>query len=129
MILNLSDISDEPLQHQIIRQIRAQILSGELPPNSPLPSIRKLAGKENISVITVQRAYESLLNENLICVRRGKGFYTMHISSDEKEKRAENRLTVNLEQIYKISLSEGLSENSILNISQNVLKNIILRKE
>ena len=56
MILNLSDLSDEPLHAQVSRQIRAKILSGNLDGGDALPSIRGLAKEQRVSVITVQRA-------------------------------------------------------------------------
>ena len=43
MILNLTDLSDEPLQSQIYRQIRAMILADDLKAGDILPSIRALA--------------------------------------------------------------------------------------
>ena len=43
MILNLTDLSGEPLQRQIYRQIRAMILAGDLKAAEMLPSIRRLA--------------------------------------------------------------------------------------
>ena len=60
MILNLSELSDEPLHAQISRQIRAKILSEDLSGDEPIPSIRGLAREQRVSVITVQRAYEDL---------------------------------------------------------------------
>ena len=66
MLLNLTDLSDEPLQSQIARQIRAKILAGEVPAGQVLPSIRGLAKEQRVSVITVQRGYEALEREGLI---------------------------------------------------------------
>ena len=56
MILNLSELSAEPLHAQVSGQIRAKILSNTLTSGDPLPSIRVLAKEQRISVITVQRA-------------------------------------------------------------------------
>ena len=88
MLLNLTDISNEPLQGQIVRQIRAKILAGELEPHTHLPSIRKLASSQHISVITVQRAYETLEREGLIHSRRGKGFFVSELSKDKRKDLA-----------------------------------------
>ena len=60
MILNLSELSDEPLHAQVSRQIRAKILSKDMTGGDPLPSIRSLAREQRVSVITVQRAYDDL---------------------------------------------------------------------
>ena len=70
MILSLTDLSDESLQSQIARQIRAKVLAGDLGAEDVLPSIRGLAREQRISVITVQRAYEALERDGLIHSRR-----------------------------------------------------------
>ena len=74
MPLHVTDLSPEPLYLQISQQLRAQILIGELEAGMALPSIRGLAKEYNVSVITVQRAYEDLLREGLLSARQGKGF-------------------------------------------------------
>ncbi len=115
MILNLTDLSDEPLQGQISRQIRAKILVGELPAGTSLPSIRALAREQHVSVITVQRAYEHLMHESLIHSRRGKGFFVSELPSDEKKKMAIQRFSDKIEPIIKVALAEGLQPKEIRN--------------
>ena len=75
MLLHLSELSAEPMQNQIARQIRASILAGTLREGEALPSIRALARDVKVSVITVQRAYATLETEGVIRSRRGKGFF------------------------------------------------------
>ncbi|MDH4066740.1 MAG: GntR family transcriptional regulator, partial [Acidobacteriota bacterium] len=70
MILNLSELSDEPLYAQISRQIRAKILSEDLTGDEAIPSIRSLAKEQRVSVITIQRAYDDLEREGLLLSRR-----------------------------------------------------------
>lgn len=113
MILNLSDLSDEPLQSQIYRQIRAMILAGDLKAREMLPSIRALAREERVSVITVQRGYEILERENLIISRRGKGFFVSEIHDLEKKNIAENRFKEKIGPIVDLAKSEGLSLEEI----------------
>ena len=122
MLLNLTDLSDEPLQSQIIRQIRAKILAGELSAGDALPSIRRLAREQHISVITVQRAYESLEREGLIYSRRGKGFFVSEIKDKEKKKMARERMRENLMPQINISLAEGLSEHDVTEVVNLILK-------
>ena len=113
MLLHLTDLSDEPLQGQIVRQIRAKILAGELAADADLPSIRKLAREQHISVITVQRAYEVLENEGLIYSRRGKGFFVTEISDNKKKRMAKDRLWEILDPRIKAALAEGLRKEEI----------------
>ena len=91
VILNLSELSDEPLHAQISRQIRAKILSQDLAGDDALPSIRGLAKEQRVSVITVQRAYEDLEREGLVRSRRGKGFWVAPIPEGRKQTMAKER--------------------------------------
>jgi len=91
MKILLSNASSAPIYEQILRQIRAQILSGDLPEGSPLPSIRKLAQTLQISVITTKRAYDELEREGLIDTVGGKGTFVASPNAEflrEKHVRA-----------------------------------------
>ena len=122
MLLNLTDISSEPLQSQIIRQIRAKILGGELSANETLPSIRVLANEQRVSVITVQRAYEHLEREGLIHSRRGKGFFVSPIDENTKKEMAMQRFIDKIEPILRTALDEGVSAADILSAIKSFLK-------
>jgi GntR family transcriptional regulator len=52
-----------PPYQQVVEQIRAAIERGELPPESPLPTVRQLAGDLGIAPNTVARAYSELQSE------------------------------------------------------------------
>ena len=122
MLLNLTDLSDEPLQSQIIRQIRAKILAGELKAESSLPSIRALARNQHVSVITVQRAYEHLMREELIHSRRGKGFFVSTLEQAKKKGMAKNRLLESLERPVVDALAEGMTADEILAAIATILR-------
>jgi GntR family transcriptional regulator len=124
MLLHLTDLSDEPLQGQIVRQVRAKVLAGELDPGTDLPSIRKLARDHHVSVITVQRAYESLENEGLIHSRRGKGFFVTELSDETKKRMARERLREVLAPIVKAALAEGLGKKEIEKMIGEILQDV-----
>ena len=121
MLLNLTDISDEPLQSQIIRQIRAKILAGKLEAGTGIPSIRTLAKNQKVSVITVQRAYESLMREGLIHSRRGKGFFVSELKDKDKTKIAKQRMFETLQRPLLTGAAEGLEKKDILLIVEEIL--------
>jgi GntR family transcriptional regulator len=122
MLLMLSDLSSEPLQSQIVRQIRASILGGQLEAGLSLPSIRALATEQHVSVITVQRAYEHLEREGLIHSRRGKGFFVSELRDREKKDMATERLAESIRTHIKAALSEGLRPQDVKAIVELVLK-------
>jgi GntR family transcriptional regulator len=121
MLLNLTDVSDEPLQSQITRQIRAKILAGDLAAGEILPSIRALARESRVSVITVQRGYEDLEREGLIHSRRGKGFFVSELRDAKKKQMARERLTETVEPAVKAAFSEGLAPSEVWQAVRAVL--------
>lgn len=108
MILNLSELSDEPLHAQISRQIRAKILSDDMAGGDALPSIRGLAREQRVSVITVQRAYDDLDRDGLVRSRRGKGFWVAPIPKGRRHTMAEERFVDALEELVAHAAAEGL---------------------
>lgn len=89
MRIVISNSSPDPIYEQIVRQIKAQILSGELAEGAPLPSIRKLALELQISVITSKRAYDELEREGFIDTVGGKGTF---VAAQNPEFMREKRM-------------------------------------
>ena len=121
MLLNLTDLSDEPLQSQIFRQIRARVLNGELEAGQMLPSIRSLAQDQKVSVVTVQRAYESLERGSLIHSRRGKGFFVSELARQQRKEIAMHGLVEKLRPLLQAVRGEGMSRAEILAAVQALL--------
>jgi GntR family transcriptional regulator len=122
VILNLSDLSDEPLHAQISRQIRAKILSGDLDGGDGLPSIRGMAKGQRVSVITVQRAYDDLERDGLVQSRRGKGFWVAPLPNGRKNTMAEERFADALKKLVGHSAAEGLRKADMRRILDQLLK-------
>lgn len=66
MILNLTELSSEPLHSQISRQLRARILAGGVEEGTELPPVHAFARRQRVSAISVQRAYQDLIAEGLL---------------------------------------------------------------
>ncbi len=91
MRILISNSSPDPIYEQIARQIRGQIISGELAEGTPLPSIRKLAQDLQISVITTKRAYDELEHEGFLDSVGGKGTF---VAAQNEEFLREKRMKV-----------------------------------
>lgn len=98
------------IYEQIVRQIESAILHKELQPGEALPSIRALAGKLEVSVITTKRAYEELEKEKLIHSVAGKGFFVCDTNTEYlKEKKymlLEKRMAEVLEDCKKAGMTK-----------------------
>ncbi len=113
LLLNLTELSDEPLHAQLSRQLRAKILATDLDAGAPLPSIRGMAKDQRVSVITVQRAYDDLEREGLVHSRRGKGFWVADIPAGRKREMAATRFREALAELVAHAAAEGLSKEEM----------------
>lgn len=100
MNLFLNNQSSAPIYEQIYTQLKNQILSGELPEDAALPSIRALAKDLRISVITTKRAYEELERDGLIYTLAGKGSF---VAARNQELLREEHLR-EIEQHFRAAL-------------------------
>lgn len=89
MKIIISNSSSDPIYEQVSKQIKAQIISGDLAEGDALPSIRKLAMELQISVITTKRAYEELEKEGFIDTVSGKGCF---VAMQNKELLREKKM-------------------------------------
>ena len=64
-----------PIYRQLRDRVVAMILDGVLKQGDPLPSVRQVAGDFQINPITVSKAYQELVDEQLVEKRRGLGMY------------------------------------------------------
>ncbi|MCH5280799.1 MAG: GntR family transcriptional regulator [Lachnospiraceae bacterium] len=99
MVIILNNSSDEPIYRQIVSQIKAHIMSGELAEGEALPSIRVLAQKLRISTITTKRAYEELERDGFIETVGGKGCF---VKAQNKEFLREEILRQTEVQMNKV---------------------------
>ena len=97
MLILIDNKSGAPIYDQIFTQIKGHILSGELPADAPLPSIRALAKDLRISVITTKRAYDELERSGFIYTIPGKGSFVSgkntQLLREEHLKRIEEHMT------------------------------------
>ncbi|MGW4847391.1 GntR family transcriptional regulator [Nocardia brasiliensis] len=64
-----------PKYLQIAGYLRDQIVRGDLPPGSEVPSVRVLAAEWNVARPTASKALEALRQQGLVESRRGSGTY------------------------------------------------------
>ena len=65
----------QPIYRQLRDRIVAMILDGLLGEGDPLPSVRTVATEGRVNPLTVLKAYQSLVDEQLVEKRRGIGMF------------------------------------------------------
>jgi len=116
MKILLSNASNSPIYEQIQRQIRSQILSGELQEGTGLPSIRKLAQTLQISVITTKRAYDELEREGLIDTVGGKGTFVASPNAEFLREKHVRSVEEKLSEALALARGAGISTPELKNM-------------
>ena len=104
-----------PIYRQLRDRVVAMILDGVLREGDPLPSVRNVAAEYRVNPLTVLKAYQQLVDEQLVEKRRGLGMFVKNDSRklvlrDEREKF----LTEEWPRICATIERLGLSSNELL---------------
>jgi GntR family transcriptional regulator len=117
MKIIISNASPDPIYEQIVRQVKSQIIGGDLEEGAALPSIRKLAQELQISVITTKRAYDELEREGFIDTVGGKGTF---VAVQNKELLRERKM-----KVVEEKLAEAVAEARQLGIGHKALREML----
>ena len=91
IIINNSSMT--PIYEQIVSQMKEKIMTGQLKPDTMLPSVRTLSKDLRISALTVKKAYDAMEQEGYIVTVHGKGSFVANmnpnLAMEEKQKEVE----------------------------------------
>ena len=65
----------QPIYRQLRDRVVNMILEGVLKEGDPLPSVRNVAAEYRVNPLTVLKAYQQLVDEELVEKRRGLGMF------------------------------------------------------
>lgn len=104
-----------PIYRQLRDRVVAMILDGVLKQGDALPSVRQVAADFQINPITVSKAYQELVDENLVEKRRGLGMYVSEGARSALMKSERDRfLTDEWPQLYARLTRLGLSLKDLM---------------
>ena len=105
-ILTGSNVS---IYQQIVDQVCAAILSGQIADDEPLPSVRGLVEDLLINPNTVGRAYGELVREGILESRPGRGMFVSKrrqiYSKAERTRRIDQAVTSLVSQAFRLGFS------------------------
>ena len=122
MKIKISNLSSMPIYQQIASEIRNKILSNELMSNTQLPSIRALSKELEVGIITIKKAYEVLLQENLIYSKGAVGYFVNEINREEILLIKKGEYLKEIEKVFEKALDDGLTKVDVKEIIEIVLE-------
>lgn len=102
-----------PIYEQIAEKFQMLIIKGALPPDTQLPSVRKLAMELSINPNTIQRAYTQLEQQGFIYPVKGRGnFVSPDLQAVQKEKEMYYR---DLKDVILKGKNMGIPQEELVN--------------
>ena len=80
-MFTIDNMSSIPVYEQIVRQVEGLLLSGQLKPGDPLPSVRGLATDLGVNPNTIQKAYAEKKVEKKKKRLKNTTYYDIRIQS------------------------------------------------
>jgi GntR family transcriptional regulator/MocR family aminotransferase len=107
----LSSDSNRPLYEQLCDFLRRDILSGRLPSGTRLPSKRSLSGNLGVSSITVESAYNRLIDEGFVRSEPKRGYFVSDLSGRDLHPTEAPAVSIRLPEAPETALD--LSGNRV----------------
>lgn len=111
--------SRKPIYEQLVENIRACVLSGDLAPGEQLPSVRVLAGELAINPNTIQRAYNELERVGVTISVPGRGSFI----SEDITRLVDSRRRTSLEAIdekLREAKNAGVAKAEVIDLADKV---------
>jgi len=113
MKINWND--NDPIYRQLRDRIVELILDGVFNDGDALPSVRQIASEQRINPITVSKAFQMLVDEELVEKRRGLGMFVAEgagarLVQHERERFLQEEWPRTVERIERL----GLEMSSLL---------------
>jgi GntR family transcriptional regulator len=100
---------NKPIYRQLKDKVVGMMLDGVLKTGDALPSVRQIAADYQLNPITVSRAYQELVDEELVEKRRGLGMYVTEgalekLVASERERFVHEEWPATVERIRRLGL-------------------------
>ena len=113
MHIIVNNTSMVPIYEQIMNQIKAAIINGELSEDMLLPSVRGLSKELKISALTVKKAYDNLEQEGFTVTVHGKGTFVAAANQERMKEELQKEVEKDLEQAIAKGRRSGLTSDEI----------------
>ena len=120
IIINSSSMV--PIYEQIVDQVKAQIISGELKEDDNLPSVRTLSKELRISALTVKKAYDNLEQEGFTVTVHGKGTYIAASNTELMKEEKRKEVEADLELAIQKGRRYGMQDEEIKELFSLILE-------
>ena len=121
MYITIDEMDDRALYQQVVDEIKALIVRGELEEGSSLPPVRQVAADLGVNLNTIAFAYRRLQKAGLIKVRHGAGaVVTARVVTKDSGEQLHPKLIAALTDL----MLSGLTRAEVMAVVNNALNTL-----
>jgi GntR family transcriptional regulator len=117
-----------PVYRQIVDQVCAAVIGGDLTEDEALPPMRQLAEELMVNTNTVVRAYGELAREGIVESRGTRGVYVLAPRQRYKQAERRRRIQPTLKAFISEALLLGFSSEEIIEQVEEEIEELSPRK-
>ena len=101
---------DQPIYRQLREKVAGLIMNGSFKEGDSVPSVRQVAAESKINHLTVSKAYQELVDEGVLEMKRGRGMFVLpgakdKLVSQERDKFISEELPALLSRLSHLNIS------------------------
>ena len=122
MHIIINNSSMVPIYEQIVDQIKAAIVTGEIKPGDLLPSVRQQSKDLRISALTAKKAYDALEEEGFVTTVHGKGTFVSETNKDRIYEEQVRDVEKDMAKAVLKARQSGIKDEDIRSIFDMIME-------
>lgn len=120
-MFTIDNMSRIPVYEQIVEQTERMLLSGEMKPGDPMPSVRGLAAELGVNPNTIQKAYTELEHRGMTTSVPGRGSFLREDATEQLVAYLNENALPEFKNMLKGMLIAGASKEESLVFIEKIL--------
>ncbi len=120
-MFTIDNMSRIPVYEQIVEQTERMLLSGEMKPGDPMPSVRGLAAELGVNPNTIQKAYTELEHRGMTTSVPGRGSFLREDATEQLIAYLNETALPEFKNMLKGMLIAGASKEESLVFIEKIL--------
>ncbi len=108
---------DQPIYKQLRERVAGLIMNGSLKEGEAIPSVRTVSAEEKINHLTVAKAYQELVDEGVLLMKRGRGMFVVDGAQERLRELERSKFIADEIPALRDRLSHlGISEDEFIQL-------------
>ncbi len=120
-MFTIDNMSRIPVYEQIVEQTERLLLSGEMKPGDPMPSVRGLAAELGVNPNTIQKAYAELDHRGMTTSVPGRGSFLREDATEQLVAYLNENALPEFKNMLKGMFIAGATKEEVLRFVSQLL--------